>query len=279
MALLPQLDHAVINVRYQMDQAEGSFRDLGFHLTDRGYHTLGSINHLMMFTTDYIELIGLPEIPTAEKPGRPDIVKASVGINGLVFKTADADETFDHLQAIGMAGNPPNAFSRPVKLAEGTSDARFRTAHLPTGTFPGGRIYFCEHGTPELVWRPEWQNHTNGALSMAEFVVASENHTKEAEDFARLLRSDVTGSGDHLSVELDGAAITVLSPGAYRERYGELASTLDGRGSIFGAIVMRVADLAGIRGIARSGSNAVIDEEDRVVIHEETFDSVLEFVC
>ena len=129
-----------------------------------------------------------------------------------------------------------------------------------------------------MVWRPEWQDHANGVRSMSEFVVASENHATEAEDFARLLRSDVTGSGDHLSVALDGASITVLSPAAYRDRYGDLASALAGRSSIFGAIVMRVDDLAGIRGIARAGSNPVLDESDRVVIHQEAFDSVLEFV-
>ena len=73
--------------------------------------------------------------------------------------------------------------------------------------------------------------------------------------------------------------ITVLSPGAYRDRYGDLASSLDGRSSIFGAIVMRVDDLAGIRGIASATANPVIDDADRVVIRQATFDSVLEFVC
>lgn len=278
MAGLPQFDHAVINVRYQMDQAEGSFRDLGFHLTDRGYHSLGSINHLMMFATDYIELIGLPEGSKDGNPGRPDIANSALGINGLVFKTSDADETFAHLQEVGMAGDPPKSFSRPVKLSEGTSDARFRTADLRRGVFPGGRVYFCEHGTPDLVWRPEWQVHENGALSMREFVIASENHELEAKDFAKLLRSDVSGSGDRLSVKLDGAVITVLSPRAYRDRYGELASPLDERSTMFGAIVMRVNDLAGIRDIASAADVLVIDDTNRVVIRQESFDSVLEFV-
>ena len=65
---------------------------------------------------------------------------------------------------------------------------------------------------------------------------------------------------------------------AYRDRYGDLACSLDGRPSIFGAIVIRVDDLARIRGIATTTGVPVIDEADRVVIHQETFDSVLEFV-
>ena len=114
---------------------------------------------------------------------------------------------------------------------------------------------------------------------MPEFVVASENHEKEAEEFARLLRSDVSGSGDQLRVRLDGAVITVLSPPAYRDRYGDLASSLTERSSIFGSLVLRVDDLAKIRGIATATGVPVIDEADRVVIRQETFDSVLEFVC
>ena len=60
MPALAQLDHAVINVHFGMDRAEPLFQTLGFTLTPRGYHSLGSINHLMMFGTDYLELIGLP---------------------------------------------------------------------------------------------------------------------------------------------------------------------------------------------------------------------------
>jgi glyoxalase-like protein len=274
----PQLDHTVINVRYQMDEAEILFKNIGFHLTDRGYHTLGSINHLMMFGTDYLELIGLPE-DGKENAKRPDIASSPLGINGLVFKTSDVDETFAHLQKIGMAGDPPKSFSRPVTLGEETLDACFRTAHVRSDIFPGGRVYFCEHGTPELVWRPEWQNHQNGVLSIPEFVVASHNHEQEAENFGKLLRADIDGSGNQLSVNLDGGAITILSVQAYRDRYGDLASSVDDRPSIFGAMVMRVDDLTKIRDIATSANLPVNDKVNRLTLRLDAFDSVLEFVA
>lgn len=279
MAQAAQLDHTVINVRYEMDQAADRFRALGFHLTERGYHTLGSINHLMMFGTDYLELIGLPADAEGGGTNRPDIENSPYGINGLVFKTSDVDEMFTHLQAIGMAGDPPKSFSRPVELPDGTFDACFRTVHVRHDAFPGGRVYFCEHGTPELVWRSEWQAHDNGTQAMPEFVVASTNHAKEANDMATLLRSKVGGTGDQLSVGLDGAQISFLSPDAYRARYGELASSMAERPSIFGALVMRVGDLGAIRRIASAAGAAIADEADRVVVREAHFDSVLEFVA
>ncbi|MDA1098734.1 MAG: VOC family protein [Proteobacteria bacterium] len=277
MTELARLDHTVINVRFEMDRAEGLFGDLGFSLTERGYHSLGSVNHLMMFGSDYLELIGLP--PGMANP-RADIAEAPLGINGLVFKTVDVDATFAHLQALDMAGDPPKAFTRPVKLPDGEADAAFRTVAVRAGIFPGGRVYYCEHGTPELVWRPEWQSHGNGARAMPEFVIASTAHEQEAENLARLLHSEVDGAGDCRSVALAGGQISVMTPAAYGERYGALASPMAGRPSIFGAVVFRTGGLDKIRHVVAHMANPapVIDEANRVVLREPTFDSVLEFI-
>ena len=274
----PKLDHVAINVLYQMDRAEGAFRNLGFQLTKRGHHTLGSINHLMIFGTDYLELVGLPADSKINKPDRPEIAKAGLGINGLVFKTSDADETYAHLQELGMAGDPPKSFSRPVELPNGTVDARFRTVQLHSGVFPGGRVYYCEHGTPELIWRPEWQSHQNGAIAIPEIVIASENYGRVAEDFAKLLLSDVVGSGDQVSVKLDGAHISLLSPKAYRERYGDLASAMSARISIFGALIIRTAALSALRNIAGKVGFPTMESAESLVIREPSFDTVFEFV-
>lgn len=276
--LLPQLDHTVINVRYAMDSAARCFDDLGFYLTERGYHSLGSINHLMMFELDYLELIGLPAEAEHRPSGRPDIQNAAVGINGLVFKTANADETFSHLQAIGMAADPPKSFSRPVDLPTGRQDARFRTVHVRGDVFPGGRVYFCEHHTPELVWRPEWQTHRNGALKTREFVIASEEFEREAEAMGRLLRVPVSGNDAARAVAIDRCVVSFVSPGAYQARYGALASEQAGRSSLFGAIVIEVGQLAAVRAMVAGWPVPVIVEADRIVVRQPEFDCVLEFV-
>lgn len=281
MSDLPQLDHAVINVRYEMDAAQQAFSDLGFHLTDRGYHTLGSINHLMMFGTDYLELIGLPADGDREQPGRPDIANAPYGINGLVFKTDDVDKTFAHLQSVGLADAPPKSFSRPVELDGETVDASFRTVHVAGDAFPGGRVYFCQHLTPQYVWRPEWQDHANGVQAMPEFVVVATDLAEQTERFAALLQSNVDADGDTRRIAIDGSVITVLSPDAYAARYGEVASGMNGRSSIFGALVFRTSSLDAARTIAKKAQTSgapVIDEPDRVAMRQPDFDCVMEFV-
>jgi len=277
MPALPRLDHTVINVRFQMDKAQSAFAGLGFHLTDRGYHTLGSINHLMMFGTDYLELIGLPADADREKSGRPDVANAPYGINGLVFKTDDVNETFSHLQSIGMAALPPKSFSRPVELDGKKVDASFRTVHVDGDMFPGGRVYFCQHLTPEYVWRPEWQSHANGATAITEFVVVASDAAGQADRFSKLLRSDVVEVGEGLRVGIDGAVISVLAPDSYAARYGGLASAMNDRSSIFGAIVMRSENLDGVRDMAKSAGIQTIDTGTSIVLRQEKFDSVLEF--
>ena len=150
------LDHIVINVgRGGMGCAAASCEGMGFNLTARGYHSMGSINHLAMFETDYLELLG---VPAGDITSRPELQRAPLGLNGVVFKTDDADATFAHLQAVGMAAEPPKSFHRPVDTADGSREARFRTVTVRSDVFAAGRVYFCEHNTPELVWRPDLYN-------------------------------------------------------------------------------------------------------------------------
>lgn len=272
-----QLDHTVINVHYDMDGAQMAFAELGFFLTQRGYHSLGSANYLMMFGTDYLELLGLP-------PGLKNtpfnLGEVPRGILGLVFKTEDADTTFAHLQALDMADEPPRAFTRPVPTAEGEVDAHFRITKVHADIFKGGWVYYCEHGTPELVWRPELQSHNNGAKAIPEFVVATNDHERESEAFAQLLHSEVEGDGNSRTVALADGKISILTPAAYGERYGTLASAMDNRSSIFGALVIRTDSLDKIRTIVANMATPVpaIDETDRVVVRQSQFQCVLEFI-
>lgn len=275
---LAQLDHAVINVHFAMDRAEPLFQTLGFTLTPRGYHSLGSINHLMMFGRDYLELIGLPE---GAEHKRPEILASPIGIDGLVFKTPDVDQTFAHLQALDMVGDPPRAFTRPVNLPSGEATAKFRTVTLRRDVFPAGRVYFCEHGTPELVWRPEWQTHANGAARMTEIVIVSTESEAEAARYASLVQSpEPEGENGAYRISIADASLSVLSPAQYATRYGKLALSMNGRQSMFGAVVMTSSELAALTENLKAIQTPLpmVVHGDRVQVRVDEFDSVLEFV-
>lgn len=272
-----RLDHVVVNVRRDMDAAERLCRSLGFTVTPRGYHTLGSINHLMMFDTNYFELIGIPLDGTTR---RADLMAAPLGINGLVFKTDNVDDVFAHLIALDMHGDPPHAFSRPVHLDGETRDARFRTVTARADVFPAGRVYFCEHGTPDLVWRPEWETHDNDALAIEEVVVVTEDVKGVAASFARLLEGEVTAVRDGVRVvETADARLTFRRPPGYRAQYGDLASGMGGRSQIFGSIVFRTASLAPLAELlsAMDAPPPHATSAGSIVVRLSDYDAVLEF--
>src|SRR5689334_8216268 len=162
------LDHVVINARDDMDRAADVYRRLGFTLTERGYHSLGSINHLAILGTDYLELIGLPRGATT---GRLDLLTYAPGLNGLVFGSEDSAQTYAGLKAAGLPFDPPTEFTRPVRVDGSERDARFRTIRMQAGHVPYGRIYFCHHFTRDLVWRDEWRRHANGAIAVQRAVI------------------------------------------------------------------------------------------------------------
>ena len=273
------LDHVVINVKDDMDLAQLAFSDLGFTLTPRGYHTLGSINHLMMFGSDYMELIGFPEHGVVNNPNsRSDLTTAPFGINGLVFKSSDVDKTFEKLVELEMDGDPPKSFSRPVELDGRKTDAKFRTVTVRAGVFPEGRVYFCEHGTPELVWRPEWQSHENGIEAVSEIVVVTRDPAKSGDLYSKLLGTSFVKKSLGKSLEIPGGGfITVYSEDEYQERYGQLASSLEGRDAIFGALVFESAKDILKLDIQGAEHFKLERKKSSLVLRVPKYDSVLEF--
>jgi 4-hydroxyphenylpyruvate dioxygenase-like putative hemolysin len=151
------IDHAVIAVR-DLDAAASSFRALGFTLTPRGLHSIGSQNHCIMFGTTYLELLAAPaEHPWLEHYRR-FVREHGDGLAGIALATEDADAAHAALRAQGVAAKAPMDLSRPVEGGV----ARFRLVQVD-GT---PSVFICQHLTRELVWRREWQMHANGAAEL-----------------------------------------------------------------------------------------------------------------
>jgi catechol 2,3-dioxygenase-like lactoylglutathione lyase family enzyme len=236
----PLIDHVVIDVRDQIDDAMRCFTSLGFQLTPRGHHTLGSVNHLAMFATDYLELLGFGE----EGATRTEIARFPTGLNGLVFKTMDADLVHRQAATAGLPVLLVQAFSRPVALDGTTRDARFRTTRLDPDKIAVGRVYFCEHLTPDLVWRPEWQTHPNGASAIARVVVATSDLQRTAKLFRDLFGSDAVADRDGRQAMAAGTAQVELAlPNMVAAEFGEAAADPAGRTEYMAALEIKVRSL------------------------------------
>jgi hypothetical protein len=270
----PVLDHVVVDVRDRMNEAARIFAALGFHLTPRGYHTLGSMNHLAMFRADYLELLGFG----AGGASRPELAPFPVGLNGLVFKTEDADVVHTHASAAGLPILPVQSFSRPVEVGGAHQDARFRTTRLDPAKIAMGRVYFCEHLTPELVWRPEWQSHPNGARAIARIVVATGDPGRTAALFRALFGSEAVAEQNGSCIIRAGAAqVELTTPAAIADEFGDAAADPAGRAEYLAAIELKVLSLADTAAQLGNVPGVRIDPRRVVVPARAAFNTTIVF--
>lgn len=226
--LIPELDHVVINVGAGLNEAAARYRRLGFQLSERGHHSLGSSNHLAIFKRNYLELLGYE---TDRGHLRKALWQSPPGLSGLVWKTEDADAVYRHLQQRELAGDPAASFFRPVTLPDGSQqEARFHTVALQAEKVPNGRSFFCQHLTPEAVWQPAWQQHPNGVTQISEFVIASGDPAAAAAVYGQLFgtqRVNELADGERQIVAGD-AVVRFLSSEQATAEWGPLAADYDG---------------------------------------------------
>jgi hypothetical protein len=273
---VPTLDHVVVNVRDRIEAGLETYQRLGFTMTPRGYHTLGSMNHLAIFGTEYLELIAAPPGDTR----RAEILAAPFGLNGLVFGTEDSASIYTALKAAGVPIEAPLEFSRPVELAEGPRDATFRTVRLTPGTVSAGRIYFCHHFSRDLVWRDEWRHHANGAVGITRAVIAAKDPAVLGGLFARMFGEDAvrqTHPGRSLMIGL--SQFDVISPAELVREFGDAAPQAEGRDDFMAALVIRTRSLdQAAAALAAGRINGARRDTDRIVVPaSETFGVTLEF--
>jgi catechol 2,3-dioxygenase-like lactoylglutathione lyase family enzyme len=251
--LKPLLDHVVVNVASGLDEAAALYGRLGFRLTERGHHTLGSSNNLAIFGSTYLELLGfLPDRPQQ----RTDLWGHPLGLTGLVFKSPDPDLVHETVKAAGVPVLEPMHFSRPVELPNGTPDAKFTVIRLGAEVVPNGRVFFCHHYTPELVWRPEWQDHPNGATDIAEFVIVARDPAATASIYGRIFGAGIVEESAQGAVRFRAGAsdISILTPDAANARFGDALPALPGDGSDrMVALVIRTSSAAKAEGALEAG--------------------------
>jgi len=146
------IDHVVIAVR-DLDRAAADFARLGFTLTPRGFHSIGSQNHCIMLSSTYLELLAAPVAHPWLDYYRAFLERGE-GLAAIAYATQDADATYAELKDRGA--KPPMDLSRPVEGGV----ARFRLVQFEDTRF------YVQHLTRELVWRPHWQAHRNGAQEL-----------------------------------------------------------------------------------------------------------------
>jgi Glyoxalase-like domain len=155
------------------------------------------------------------------------------------------------LQAPGVGVREPQSFSRPVTLANGTThDARFRTTHLNREEARFGRLYFCQHFTRDLVWRPEWQCHPNGAQEIIGLLIGADNPDAVAAMLTRLFDDVPTrDAAGALCFTVGRGVVEIVSPATIAARLGEAMPDAAGRSAFMAQMRLKTTSLQQAREI------------------------------
>jgi hypothetical protein len=96
-------------------------------------------------------------------------------------------------------------------LADGTHDAKFVVTHVDASETPGAAMFFCQHLTRDLVWRPEWQRHAIGATGIAGLLVVHPDPEQAAAPYRRLVGdARVRASRERADIEFGRCIMTIV---------------------------------------------------------------------
>jgi catechol 2,3-dioxygenase-like lactoylglutathione lyase family enzyme len=256
MNFIDGIDHTLIGVR-DLEAARDRWVRLGFTVTPRGRHIgWGTGNYCIMLGCGYVELLGI--VDPAEFTNNLDrFLRTREGLMGLAFATGDAARCAAALRATGIAADGPKDLKRLLELPEGTVTPSFSLVYLPTDAVPALSAFVCQHRTPELVRRPEWLTHANGARALLGMTVACVDPAVLAPAYRRLLGDRAVSSGDgRLRVETGAGWIDFATPAALARRYESVAPLPGQKPPWAAAMTIGVADIDRCRAALAAGGFA-----------------------
>jgi hypothetical protein len=191
------IDHVLLAVR-NLDAARMGWTRLGFTLSPRGKHLgRGTGNYCVMFARDYIELFGIVGSERVN-PEYTEFLAAREGPMKLAWATDDSAAAAAAMSALGLHPDAPHDLGRQFELPEGTVVPRFSIVALPQEETPALSSFLCEALTPELMRRPEWLVHANGAIGLLGVTVVVADTAPLDEAYGRLLGPGNTHTTDDI---------------------------------------------------------------------------------
>ena len=144
----------------------------------------GAGNRCVMLEHGYLEFL----TPMGDTPIASQLrtaIKRYTGPHLIALGTSAPESDHARLTKEGFAPLDLVALQREICTPSGTGTARFTLVRVPPGTMAEGRIQFCRHHTPELLWQPRWTQHANGAVALKGVVLCVADPQEAARRFGR----------------------------------------------------------------------------------------------
>jgi hypothetical protein len=265
------LDH-VAHFVPDTDAASAALEKLGFTLTPFSpqSHRLepngplvpaGTGNRCVMLESGYVEFL----TPTGATPVADQLrtaIERYVGIHLVAFGTAAPELDHGRLAEQGFQPLTPVALQRPIETENGMDTARFTVLRVPPGTMAEGRIQYCQHHTPDLVWQERWLHHANGASGLAAVVLCVANADEAAQRYTRFTGLPFTASGDARHIETSRGRLTLVEPGVLERVFGVKAPALPW----IAGYALDTADLTATRDYLRRTGIKALDVQNKLAV-------------
>jgi len=219
IAHLTGIDHTLVGVR-DLESARAVWQDLGFTVSPRGRHIgWGTANYCIMLEEGYVELLGIVD-PSQFTNNLDKVLESREGMFALALASDDVDALARELTAAGLHPDGPKDLKRYLELPDGDVLPAFKLLHLPPQETPELRAFICQHMTPELIRRPEWLSHANGARRLVAVTICSERPADAGFGYLPLFGEDSLMAGDgEVDVATPSGMLRFMPPQWLERRY------------------------------------------------------------
>lgn len=264
------IDHVLVAVA-DLPAAARAFTRLGFVPSPQGAHAeWGTANHCVMFGRDYVELIAATGVGPGASRVSDHLTRRGQGLMGVALGTDDAQASCKALRRAGVDVETPTPLSRSLQAPEGDLMPRFSVARIADGTLPGLPAFLCQHLTPDLLRRPEWLAHPNGATGLISATVIVDDPEKLMADYNRVFGPAASTPTDELiTVHSGNGLIFLVTADGFADLHPDLDFPLPPAPalavlSVGVADIDRTAAALKANGVAveRKGDHLGVDPED-----------------
>jgi hypothetical protein len=150
---------------------------------------------------------------------------------------------------------------RTETTADGEQLARFSVGRVPPDRMAEGRMQFCRHHTPELVWQPQHQVHPTQAHSLTDILLCVDDPADVVARYERFLATPAQAHEDLHLFPLARGRLHVFAPAILTALTGLEAPTLP----VIAGFALTSRDLAATRAVLATNGIATRDLAPDVV--------------
>ncbi len=250
-----------------LEAAGRAFERLGFAVSPINTHynagpdgklaLSGTLNRLVTPPLGYLEFLGKGS-DTPLSAQLDEGLRRYTGLHLIAFGHADVPAVERRLAAQDVPLQPTVHLRRPVEPRPDSPIVAATVLRAAPGSMPEGRIQFCRHETPDLIWRREYMTHANGAEAVTGLLLVSSGPAEAADRLGRFaLRPTATGSDGSRRITTDRGTVTIVDAQAAARLLPQFAAPSL---PFMAATAIRCNDLEATRAALRRGGVQALTE-------------------